>query len=77
MTLRFDKNPRLISYSYYIKFVIADDQTFFQHCDINIERFLIDDKSKNIIQNSISLNDEMIEKRCTKIVLDFHRRIVN
>ena len=50
-----------MSYFYYIKFAIVDNRTFFRYYDINIKRFLIDDKNKNIIQNSISLNYETIK----------------
>jgi hypothetical protein len=47
--LRQDEAWRLISYSYYIKYVLLGDNTFFRHIDINIPRFLESGRDKHII----------------------------
>ncbi len=72
--LRSNKNIQLISYSYYVKFVTSDDSTFFRHIDMSISKYLVDDHEKNIIQRSLSLDDESFE-RCIEIVSDFHKHI--
>ncbi len=69
-----NRNIQLISYSYYVKFVTSDDSTFFHHIDMNSSKYLVDDHKKNIIQKSLSLNDESLE-RCIEIVSDFHKHI--
>ena len=71
---QLNRNIQLISYSYYIKFVTFDDSTFFCHIDMSISKYLIDNHERNIIQKSLSLNDESF-KRCIEIVFDFHKHI--
>lgn len=77
VALRLDGNSRLVSYSYYTKLASAGDCTFFRHCDMNLEPFLKDGRGANIIQGSVSLDDETVEGGCTEIVPGFHRRIAD
>ncbi len=72
--LRSNRNIQLISYSYYVKFVTSDNSTFFCHIDMSISKYLVDDHERNIIQRSLSLDDESF-KRCIEIVSDFHKHI--
>ena len=72
--LRSNRNLRLVSYSYYAKYARENDNIFFKHIDMNVSKFLVDDHEDNIIQKSISLNDEN-EKFCTIIVSSFHKII--
>ena len=37
VALRPDGNPCLVSYPYYKKLTRAGDQTYFRHCDMNID----------------------------------------
>jgi hypothetical protein len=46
---RQDRVWRLISYSYYVKYVLLGNNTFFRHIDINIPRFLESERNKYII----------------------------
>ena len=69
-----NRNIRLILYSYYVKFVTSDNSTFFCHINMSISKYFIDDHEKNIIQKSLSLNDESF-KKCIEIVSDFHKHI--
>ena len=73
--LRPDRNVRLISYPYYTKYAIEGDNTYFRHIDMNIPRYLADGHGGNIIQGSVSLDDES-EKACTMIVPEFHHKIL-
>ena len=72
--LRPDRNYRLIFYSYYAKYVIPGDSTFFRHIDMNISRYIQDGHGSNIIQGSISLDDESNEGY-TEILSGFHKHI--
>lgn len=44
---------------------------------MNIERFLSNGRGANIIQWSVSLDDETVEEGCTEIVPGLHRKIVD
>ncbi|MCJ1396607.1 hypothetical protein MMC18_009498 [Xylographa bjoerkii] len=74
--LRPDRNPRLVSYPYYAKYTIPGDFTFFRHIDMNVRMYLENEHGKNIIQGSISLDDEN-EEGCTEIVPGFHKNIAH
>lgn len=67
---------RLISYSYYAKYAQSKNYTLFRHIDMNVMIYLNDDHDDNIIQDSISLDDEEIDE-CTIIVSRFHKNIRN
>lgn len=72
--LRPDGNIRLVSYPYYAKYVRPGDYTFFRHIDMNVSMYVEDGHGGNIIQGSVSLDDED-EGGCTEIVPGFHRNI--
>ena len=71
---RPDKNTWLICYPYYVKYQVEGESTGFAHFDINVDEFVKTGRGKNIIQGSLSLDDEN-EDGCTLLVLGFHRRI--
>jgi hypothetical protein len=48
-TLRQDRAWRLISYSYYAKYALLGNNTFFRHIDINIPRLLESGRDKHMI----------------------------
>ena len=73
--LQLNRNVRLISYSYYIKYVIEDNNIYFRHIDMNILKYLANDHDDNIIQDFVFLNDEF-EKICIMIVSEFHHKIL-
>lgn len=72
----FDRNIQLINYLYYVKFVKSENYTFFKHIDINVFMYVKNDRGSQIIQNSMSLNNENV-MNCIKIVFEFHRHIKN
>lgn len=72
--LRPDGNIRLVSYPYYAKFAKGGDATFFRHIDMNIPQYLESGRGKDIIQGSVSFDDES-EFGCTELVLGFHHHI--
>ena len=73
--LRPDGRWRLISYPYYTKYTVPGDHTFFRHIDINIQRLISEERGANMIQGSLSLDDE--DKDCTEILPGFHKHIRN
>lgn len=64
----------MISYSYYIKDTTVGESTEFAHLDINIEKFVESEYKGNVIQESVSLDDEN-ENGCMILVLEFHIQI--
>ena len=72
--LRPDKAWKLITYPYYVKYAQPGDETFFRHCDVNIPALLKEGRGANLIQGSLSLDDEN-EDNCTKILPGFHKHI--
>ncbi|KAI4137511.1 MAG: hypothetical protein L6R39_007243 [Caloplaca ligustica] len=72
---RPDHNQRLISYPYYTKFARPGDSTIFRHVDMNIPEFLATGRGGNVIQGSVSLDDETAVTGCTEIVPGMHRRL--
>ncbi|KAI9764398.1 MAG: hypothetical protein M1839_005900 [Geoglossum umbratile] len=71
---RPDKNTWLICYPYYVKYQVEGESTGFAHWDINVNKFMKTGRGKNIIQGSLSLDDES-EHGCTLLVPGFHRHI--
>lgn len=74
--LRFDKNIRLIIYSYYAKYFQSEDYIFFRHIDMNVTNFFKNDHDDNIIQGLIFLSDENFDE-CIEIVLEFYHKIAD
>ncbi|KAI9889933.1 MAG: hypothetical protein M1814_004656 [Vezdaea aestivalis] len=70
--LRPDKKWRLVSYPYYAKFAKPGDQTSFRHLDISIEDMLLSGRGANMIQGSVSLDDEL-PGEATEILPGFHK----
>lgn len=76
VALRPDRNHRLVSFPYYCKYVGEDDHnTAFRHIDISIPRYLESGRGGNMIQGSVSLDDETAEDGCTVLVAGFHHHI--
>lgn len=73
VALRPDHYWRLISYPYYAKYSIEGDKTFFRHIDINITQYLKDGRGGNMIQGSVSLDDEKPDM-CTEIIPGMHTK---
>lgn len=73
--LRPDRAYTLVSYPYYAKCARGGDPTFFRHIDLNVADYLATNKGANIIQGSVSLDDETVDGGCTELVLGFHRHI--
>ncbi|KAI9766266.1 MAG: hypothetical protein M1840_006680 [Geoglossum simile] len=69
-----DRNWRIISYPYYTKDTTIGKSTGFVHLDINVEKFVDSGYGGNIIQGSVSLDDED-ENGCTILVPRFHTQI--
>lgn len=67
-------NSRLISYPYYTKDTTAGENPGFKHLDLNVPRLLSESRSINIVQSSVSADDEA-EDGCTILVPGFHRNI--
>ncbi|KAL8788068.1 MAG: hypothetical protein Q9195_007482 [Heterodermia aff. obscurata] len=72
--LRPNHNMRLVAYPYYTKYAVEHDRTGFAHVDMNIDQYLQHGHGGNIIQGSMSLDNET-EDACTLIVPGFHRNI--
>lgn len=72
--LRPDRNHRLVAYPYYAKYAVGGDSTYFRHIDMNIPKDLADGHGGNIIQGSVSLDDET-DEGCTEILPGFHQNI--
>lgn len=71
---RPDQNWRLISYPYYTKDTIIGESTGFKHLNLNVPALLESGRGANIIQTTLSLDDED-EDGCTILVPGFHRHI--
>ena len=56
--LQPDRNTNLISYSYYAKYAHEGDSTFFRHIDVNVKELATSGRGANMIQGSLSLDDE-------------------
>jgi Phytanoyl-CoA dioxygenase (PhyH) len=73
VALRPDHHWRLISYPYYAKYAQPGDSTYFRHIDINVSQYLVDGRGGNMIQGSVSLDDERPDM-CTEILPGFNTR---
>ena len=73
---RPDQQWRLISYPYYTKDTSEGESTGFAHLDINVEKFIATGRGANIIQGSLSLDDEGADG-CTLLVPGFHRHVAS
>lgn len=71
---RPDQNWRLISYSYYTKDTAVGESTGFKHLDLNVPALLHSSRGANIIQTTLSLDDEDPDS-CNILVPGFHRHI--
>ena len=72
VSLRSDKNWRLISYPYYTKYTSDGENTGFTHLDLNIKDSVESGKGANIVQGGLSLINET-SKNCTTLVLGFQK----
>jgi len=73
VALRPDHFWRLMTHPYYAKYAREGDSTFFRHIDMNITQFLHDGRAGNMIQGSVSLDDEK-DDCCTEILVGLHTR---
>jgi hypothetical protein len=62
----------LISYPYYTKYAKKGDPTFFRHIDLNIAEAVRSGKGVQMIQGSVSWDDEDNDN-CTEVLTCFHR----
>ena len=56
--LRPDRQWRLVTYPYYAKFAVEGDNTYFRHIDLNVPDLVASSRGSNMIQGSVSLDDE-------------------
>lgn len=76
--LRPDRNIRLVSSPYQVKYTTVDSSCVLRHVDLNVQRHLEEGRGGNIIQGSVSLDDEALEGGCTAIMPGFYafRRVL-
>ena len=74
VALRKDKNWRLISYPYYAKYNHLGDSSFFRHIDLNIPGLVYEGRGENMIQGTLSLDDED-DANCTEMLLGMKRHL--
>jgi hypothetical protein len=72
--LRPDQNTNLVSYPYYAKYAHEGDNTFFRHIDLNIGDLASSGRGANMIQGTVSLDDEKPDD-CTMILPGMHKHI--
>lgn len=72
VALRPDRNLKLVSYPYHAKYTRKGDSTAFCHIDLNIPQYLSTGRGGNIIQDSVSLDNETIESGCIKLIPGFY-----
>ena len=70
--LRPDHCKRFISYPYYVKNQKPGDSTGFRHIDVNIPRLVNEGRGQNLIQGSVSFDDEKPDD-CTELLLGAHK----
>ena len=74
VALRPDRAWRLVSYPYYTKYAVPGDSTYFRHVDQNIGQLLATGRGSDMIQGSLSLDDEVVGN-CTTFLPGMHRRL--
>jgi hypothetical protein len=74
--LRLDEHWRLISYLYYIKYAKSRNKTAFRYINQNISFLLTIEREANMIQNSLSLNDENVNN-CIIILLEMRKHLTS
>ena len=67
------RETNLISYPYYTKYTMPKDNTYFRHIDLNISNAAHSGKGVDLIQGSVSFDDED-DSNCTEILRGFHGR---
>jgi hypothetical protein len=72
--LRPDQNTNLVLYPYYAKYAHEGDNTFFRHIDLNIRDLASSGRGANMIQGTVSLDDERPDD-CTMILPGMHKYI--
>lgn len=72
--LRPDQNTNLVLYPYYAKYAHEGDNTFFRHIDLNIRDLASSGRGANMIQGTVSLDDERPDD-CTMILPGMHKHI--
>jgi len=73
-TLRPDQNTNLVLYPYYVKYAYEGDNTFFRHVDLNIRDLASSGRDTNMIQGTVSLDDESPDDY-TMILPGMHKHI--
>ena len=58
MALRPEREYKLISYLYYIKYAKSGENIAFYYIDLNLHRLMAKSRGSNQIQGSVSLDDE-------------------
>ena len=66
---------RLISFPYYTTYALPSENTFFIHIDTNVRDLIASGRGKDILQGSVSLNDED-ESNYTIILPGIHHHII-
>jgi hypothetical protein len=72
--LRPDHHWRLVTYPYYTKYAVLADgkSTYFRHIDLNMDKAAADGQGTNMIQGSVSLDDEHPDGG-TEMLLGLHK----
>ena len=65
---------RLVSYLYYTKYAVKGNKTYFRHIDLNIPDLLSNSRGANMIQGSISIDDENSEN-CTVVLPSMQHKL--
>ncbi|MCJ1467746.1 hypothetical protein MMC07_006371, partial [Pseudocyphellaria aurata] len=73
--LRPDRDLKLVSYPYHANYTQKEDSTAFRHIDLNIPQYLATGRGGNIIQGSVSLDNESEKTGCTELIPGFHQHI--
>lgn len=68
------QETNFISYPYYTKYTKKGDSTAFRHVDCNLADAAADGRGINMIQGSVSFDDED-EKNCTEALAGFHNHV--
>src|SRR4051812_32045952 len=67
-------STNLVSYPYYAKYAHESDRTFFRHSDVNIKHLANSGRGANMIQGTVSLDNENADDR-TVILPGMHKHI--